>query len=97
MCEQKYRQGQILIYFACSSCLLSDDCWKIHEFSSVIIIPPWLSITWGMNNRPVGGRSSETVPQQRHHHNVIVVIIILLFCVFMKLNLSQQGRKEEYF
>jgi hypothetical protein len=36
--------------------------WK-NEFSPVNIISPWLSmllITWGMNNRPVGGRSSET-------------------------------------
>jgi hypothetical protein len=38
--------------------------WTNQEIFPVDIIPPWSSmliyITWGMNNRPVGGRSSET-------------------------------------
>jgi hypothetical protein len=36
--------------------------WTIQEFYLPDIIPPWLSmlIYLGTNNRPVGGRSSET-------------------------------------
>jgi hypothetical protein len=37
--------------------------------SPVNIIPPWFStqyVIWGMSNRPVRGRSSETVSYHRH-------------------------------
>jgi hypothetical protein len=36
--------------------------WTNQVVSLVGIIPPWFSmliITWGMNDKPVGGRSSE--------------------------------------
>jgi hypothetical protein len=33
---------------------------QVLQFSPVNIIPPWLSITLWMNNRPVGGHSLET-------------------------------------
>jgi hypothetical protein len=62
-------QGQIVIPLAHFFYLLPDDTagsiakelwWTNKEFSSaIIIIPPWLSLC-GMNNRPVGGCSSET-------------------------------------
>jgi hypothetical protein len=40
------------------------------RFSAVSIIPQWLSILLylGMNNRSVGGRSSETLSPHRHGH-----------------------------
>jgi hypothetical protein len=44
--------------------------WHWHRFISEFIIPPWLSIAMyhmGMNNSPVGGRSSETYS---HHIDV---------------------------
>jgi hypothetical protein len=38
--------------------------WMNREFSSVDIIQTWffmlIYITWGIDNRPIGGRSSET-------------------------------------
>jgi hypothetical protein len=37
--------------------------WMNQEFSPADIIPLWFSMLiypWGMNNRPVGGHSSET-------------------------------------
>jgi hypothetical protein len=41
----------------------TDLWWKNQELSPVDIIPPWFSILiiiWEMNNRRVGGSSSET-------------------------------------
>jgi hypothetical protein len=42
---------------------IARDLWWTNQFSPVDIIPPCLSMLFyhlGMNNRPVGGRSSET-------------------------------------
>jgi hypothetical protein len=51
--------------------------WRSQEFFSFgIIIPPWLSIViyhLGMNNTPVGGRSSETLS---HPIGVIVIVTV---------------------
>jgi hypothetical protein len=46
-----------------------------NEFYPVDIILPWSMLTYhrGMNNRPVGGRSSETLS---HPINMIIIIII---------------------
>jgi hypothetical protein len=46
--------------------------WPNREFSTVVIIPPLFSmfiyaISWGMNNRPVVGRSSETSSRRYGH------------------------------
>jgi hypothetical protein len=37
---------------------------------------PWSYITWGMNNRPVCGRSSE-----RSYHPIYVIIIIIIIII----------------
>jgi hypothetical protein len=42
---------------------------RVLRDSPVNIIPPWFStqyVIWGMRNRPVRGRSSETVSYHRH-------------------------------
>jgi hypothetical protein len=46
-----------------------------NEFYPVDIILPWSMLTYhrGMNNRPVGGRSSETLS---HPIDMIIIIII---------------------
>jgi len=47
--------------FVVDKVVLGHGFLRVLLFSSVNIIPLWLSIfICGMNNRPVGGRSSET-------------------------------------
>jgi hypothetical protein len=53
---------KFIIPFELSSGLLG-ELWWMNQVSSVDIIPPWFSMLiyhLGINNRPVGGRSSET-------------------------------------
>jgi hypothetical protein len=50
--------------------------WTNQEFFPVDIMPPWISMLiyhMGMNNRLVGGRSSET---WSHPIDMIVIIIM---------------------
>jgi hypothetical protein len=50
---------------------------RILRLSLVNIVPPWLSrlIIWGMNYRPVGGRSSDTVSPHRHEQQQYCIIL----------------------
>jgi hypothetical protein len=81
-------QGQIFIPFARSSWFLPDDSacrftrelwWTNQEFSFVdIIIPPWFSMLLYhvvMNNRPVGGRSSE---MQSYPIDMMMMMMIIV-------------------
>jgi hypothetical protein len=62
-------EAKFKISFASSSCfdtrrLLEGlpELWQTNQEFPVDIIPPWYSmliITWGINNRPPGGHSSE--------------------------------------
>jgi hypothetical protein len=61
-----------------SSALLLDE-WTSEEFSPVDITPPRFSyITWGMNNRLVGGCSSET-----YSHYIDMIIMSEIFSGFI--------------
>jgi hypothetical protein len=73
------------IFFARSSCfsdrlplvwLSEGSCGRIRTFSHVISFQygsPCLYVTWGLNNRPVVGRISET---KSHTIDMMVIIII---------------------
>jgi hypothetical protein len=86
--EQILRKAKFIISFASSSCLLLDgsadrisrELWWTNQFPLVDIIPPWLSmLIWVMNNRSVGGCSSETYP---HPINIIMCVNFVHSAVF---------------
>jgi hypothetical protein len=55
------RQFLLLYYYMTAGRIDREHWWTSHKFPPVDIIPPWFSmLTWGMNNRPVGGLRSET-------------------------------------
>jgi hypothetical protein len=69
------RQHPPLSLPACSRFTARWLWWTNREFSPVDIIhlgSPCSYITCGMNSRPVGGRSSETLS---HHIDLIIVIV----------------------
>jgi hypothetical protein len=53
----------VRVGFVMGKVVLGQVLLRLIRVSPVNIMPPWLSIfiyLWGMNNRPVGSRSSET-------------------------------------
>jgi hypothetical protein len=82
-------EDKLIISFTLSSNLLPDGTagrnarelwWNNQEFSSVDIFSPWssvliLHITWGINNRSIGGCSSVT---QSHPINMIIIKLICM-------------------
>jgi hypothetical protein len=66
--------------------LLLDDCadriaremWLMTQFSPGVIFPPWLSmlIAYGMNNRPIGGRCSETLFHRIDHQHPVYLLFV---------------------
>jgi hypothetical protein len=83
--EVQVRAGSVHVWFVVDRVALGQRFIRVLQFSPVIIIPPRLSviIIWGMNNMPIGDRSSET---SSHHIDVNIDSTCLLywsiFCLF---------------
>jgi hypothetical protein len=59
----RFAHGSVHVGFVVEKVSLRQVFLRVFQFLLVSIIPQWLSmliVTWGMNSRPVGGRSSET-------------------------------------
>jgi hypothetical protein len=58
--------------------------WTNQEVSLINIIPLWFSILiiWGMNNRPSGGHSSETLSHLTDMMMMMMIIIIIIIMLY---------------
>jgi hypothetical protein len=89
--EQKVlNKAKFVVSFASSSCFAGrvarEILEKYQEFTPVDVIPPWF-FTWGMNNRPIGGCSSETwshpIDMNNILHGSFVVSVVKSFICCM--------------
>jgi hypothetical protein len=58
--------GSVHVGFVVGKVAFGKVSLKVLRFSPVNIVTPYSYMIWGINNRPVSGRSSEIVSPHRH-------------------------------